>query len=430
MNRDILKKLIIWKNKKDRKPLILRGARQVGKTWIMKHFGELEYQNVSYFNMDNDKILSNIFETNFDTDRIINELKLYSGINIEKNKTLIIFDEIQEIPKAISSLKYFCENNNDYHIICAGSLLGIALHKGTSFPVGKIDFEDLYPLSFKEYLDAKGLNEYRQIIENQDFEKINTFKNIFIKNLKEYFYVGGMPQIVENFINEKDYDKVRDLQRNILDMYENDFSKHADKNIVPRIRQVFNSISKQLSQENKKFKYGNIEKGGRSSQYEEAILWLKDCGIVHKINRLTDIKIPARAYEEDNIFKLFFVDVGLLSCMNNLSQKTLIEGNELFIEFKGALSENFVCNELIRNKKTSLSYYTNDRSTLEIDFIVDDGYDLIPIEVKSSINLRSKSLKTFIEKFKIKKAIRYSLANYKENEIITDIPMFAINDLA
>ena len=430
MNRDILKKLIIWKNKKDRKPLILRGARQVGKTWIMKHFGELEYQNVSYFNMDNDKILSNIFETNFDTDRIINELKLYSGINIEKNKTLIIFDEIQEIPKAISSLKYFCENNNDYHIICAGSLLGIALHKGTSFPVGKIDFEDLYPLSFKEYLDAKGLNEYRQIIENQDFEKINTFKNIFIKNLKEYFYVGGMPQIVENFINEKDYDKVRNLQRNILDMYENDFSKHADKNIVPRIRQVFNSISKQLSQENKKFKYGNIEKGGRSSQYEEAILWLKDCGIVHKINRLTDIKIPARAYEEDNIFKLFFVDVGLLSCMNNLSQKTLIEGNELFIEFKGALSENFVCNELIRNKKTSLSYYTNDRSTLEIDFIVDDGYDLIPIEVKSTINLRSKSLKTFIEKFKIKKAIRYSLADYKENEIITDIPMFAINDLA
>lgn len=426
MKRKVIEELIKWKNKANRKPLILRGARQVGKTWLMKSFAEEYFDNYAYFNMDNDDILKQIFDRNYDTDRIVDELKIYSGVNIEKGKTLIIFDEIQEIPKALTSLKYFCEENSDYYIICAGSLLGVALHRGTSFPVGKVEFVDVYPLSFKEYLVAKSLYDYEEIIENKDYEKIKVFKNIFIDNLKEYFYVGGMPEVVSSFINNKDYDEVRELQRNIIYMYENDFSKHAENNIVPRIRDVYNSISKQLGNENKKFKYSNISKGGRASQYREAIMWLVDCGIVNKVNRVSDVKLPLKAYEDEDCFKLYLSDVGLLSCMNKLKLETLVNGNELFVEFKGALSENFICNELIKNKSLNISYYTNDRSTLEIDFLIDDGNEIVPVEVKAGINLRAKSLNTFIARYKIKKAIRYSLADYKENDVIVDIPMCAI----
>lgn len=426
MERKIITELIQWKNKADRKPLILRGARQVGKTWIMKHFAKEYFDNYVYFNMDNDDILSQIFEKNYDTNRIIDELKIYSSKNIEKNKTLIIFDEIQEIPKALTALKYFCEENNEYYIICAGSLLGVALHKGTSFPVGKVDFADIYPLSFREYLIAKGLNDYEQILENNNYERMKTFKNIFIDNLKEYFYVGGMPEVVSSFINNKNYEEVRNLQRNIIDMYQNDFSKHAENSIVPRIREVYNSISKQLGNENKKFKYSNINKGARASSYEEAIMWLKDCGLIYKINKVTDVKLPSKSYENNDFFKLYLSDVGLLSCMNNLKLETIINGNEIFVEFKGALAENFVCNELIKNKSQNISYYANDRNTLEIDFLIDDGAEIIPVEVKSGINLRSKSLKAFIEKYNIKKALRYSLADYKLNDIIIDLPMYAV----
>lgn len=426
MERDVIENLIKWKDKIDRKPLVLRGARQVGKTWLMKYFGENYYDNYAYFNMDNDDILKGIFDKNYDTNRIIDELKLYSKVDIKKNKTLIIFDEIQEIPKTLTSLKYFCEENNEYHIICAGSLLGIALHKGTSFPVGKVEFENIFPLSFGEYLTAKGLREYRQIIDNKDYDKMKTFKSIYIDNLKEYYYIGGMPEVVSDFINNKNFEKVRTLQKNIIYMYESDFSKHVENNLVLRIKEVFNSIPKQLGNENKKFMYSNIQKGSRASKYEEAIMWLNDCGIIYKVNRVSDVKIPLKAYEENNVFKLYMVDVGLLSCMNNIKLETLINGNELFVEFKGALTENYVCGELIKKHNNTISYFTNERSTLEIDFLVDNGDEIIPIEVKSSINLRSKSLNTFIDKYKIKKAIRYSLADYKENEIITDIPLFAI----
>ena len=402
MHRFAINKLLTWKSKVARKPLILRGARQVGKTWLMKRFGEKYFDNYAYFNMDNDDVLRQIFEKNYDTNRIIEELKIYSGINIEKNKTLIIFDEIQEIPKALTSLKYFNEDNNDYYIICAGSLLGIALHKGTSFPVGKVEFIDIYPLSFKEYLLAKNLNDYEKLLEEKDYDKIKTFKTIYIENLKEYFYIGGMPEVVSNFINNKDYVAARELQQNIIYMYESDFSKHADNNIVPKIRDIYNSISRQLGKENKKFKYSEMKKGARAGHYDEAIMWLTDCGIIYKINKVADVKLPLKAYEKNEAFKLYLLDVGLLSCMNKLKLETIINGNDIFVEFKGSLSENFICNELIKDNTLNISYYTNDRSTLEIDFLIDTGDTIVPVEVKAGINLRSKSLKTFIDKYGIK----------------------------
>ena len=423
MKRSALVNLEKWKHKKTRKPLILEGARQVGKTWIMKEFGQT-YKNIAYINFDGNDSLKTLFSIDFDTTRILSGLELYVGEEIKPEITLIIFDEIQEVPLAITSLKYFYENAPQYHIICAGSLLGIALHEGTSFPVGKVDFLRMYPLSFYEFLLAIGKERFAKILKKHDYQMIASFKNIYIDALKSYYVLGGMPEVVDTFAKNNDYNEAIAIQKKILNTYEQDFSKHAPNEIVPKIRMLWNNIPSQLAKENKKFIYGLVREGSRAKDYELALLWLQDCGLVHKITRTNAAKIPLKAYEDLKSFKLFMLDVGLLCCMTGIAPRTILEGNSLFVEFKGSLTEQFVCQELQLQEQLNTYYYTNDRGSCEIDFVVDNGYSIVPIEVKAEINLRAKSLKTYCEKFNPTLAIRTSMADYKKDEIL-DIPLYA-----
>lgn len=418
-----------WKNSKNRKPLIIEGARQVGKTWIMKEFGKKSYNKTVYINFDSNVQMAELFSIDLNVERIIMGLELYAGHKINPSDTLIIFDEVQEVPKALSSLKYFYENSPEYHIVCAGSLLGIALHEGTSFPVGKVDFLKLYPLSFKEFLMAIGLERFAELLDKKDYDMIKSFKRTYIDALKQYYYVGGMPEVVASFADEKDFNEARKIQKRILTAYEQDFSKHAPKEIVPKIRMLWNSIPSQLAKENKKFIYGLIREGARAKEYETAIMWLSDCGLVHKVSRINAPNIPLKAYEDLKAFKLFIVDVGLLGAMVGLNQRTLLNGNELFTEFKGALTEQYVMQQLAVNQDLGIYYYTNDRNTCEVDFIVDNGDNIIPLEVKAEINLKAKSLKTYREKFKPEISIRSSMADYSEENGLVNIPLYAIDGI-
>ena len=426
MYRAAIENLIKWKNKKSRKPLVIEGARQVGKTWLMKEFGRQEYEKTVYINFDADKRAGDLFSKNLNPDRIIKMLEIYSGSKINSDNTLIIFDEIQEAPRALSALKYFCEDAPQYHIVCAGSLLGIALHSGTSFPVGKVEFVRLYPLSFREFLMAAGKEKYAQLIKDKDYKMIEAFKQEYITMLKQYYFVGGMPEAVQSFIAENDFEEVRDIQKRILSAYEQDFSKHAPAGAVPRIRMVWNSIPSQLAKENRKFIYGLVREGARAKEYETAIMWLSDCGLVHKVNRVRVPHLPLKAYEDLKSFKLFIVDVGLLGCMTGISSKILLEGNSLFVEFKGALTAQYVLQQLKAGEDMGIYYYTNERGGCEIDFLADDGQRVIPIEVKAEINLKAKSLKTYREKYSPEKAVRISMADYKENDGLIDIPLYTL----
>lgn len=336
MYRIAIEKLIKWKESKRRKPLIIEGARQVGKTWLMKEFGKLYYADTVYINFDSNSRMAELFASDLDTDRLIMGLELYAGRKIDPDNTLLIFDEVQEVPRALSSLKYFYENAPEYHIVCAGSLLGIALHQGTSFPVGKVDFLKLYPLSFREFLMATDKERFADLLQNRDYQMITSFKQTYIDALKHYYFVGGMPEAVQSFAENKDFNDVRDIQKRILAAYEQDFSKHAPNEIVPKIRMLWNSIPSQLAKENKKFVYGLVREGARAKDYETAIMWLSDCGLVHKVSRVKAAGISLKAYEDLKAFKLFVVDVGLLGCMAGLRQRTLLDGNDLFVEFKGA----------------------------------------------------------------------------------------------
>ncbi len=430
MYRIAMENLLKWKNNKNRKPLIIEGARQVGKTWLMKEFGKEHFSDTVYINFDSNRRMAELFSSDLNTERIIVGLELYAGKKINAESTLIIFDEVQEVPRALSSLKYFCEEAPQYHIVCAGSLLGIALHEGTSFPVGKVDFLKLYPLSFKEFLQAMGKEQFAELLDKQDYQMINAFKQIYIEALKQYYFVGGMPEVVQNFSEQKDFNEVRKLQKRILDAYEQDFSKHAPNQIVPKIRMVWNSISSQLAKENKKFVYGLVREGARAKEYETAIMWLSDCGLVHKISRVNVAKIPLKAYEDLKAFKLFLVDVGLLGCMAGLSQYTLLDGNDLFVEFKGALTEQFVCQQLKTTEDLGVYYYTNDRGSCEIDFVVDTGKMIIPVEVKAEVNLRAKSLKSYCEKFSPELSVRTSMADFKKDDRLIDLPLYAIDQLS
>ena len=309
MYRIAMEKLLKWKESKRRKPLIIEGARQVGKTWLMKEFGRLYYTDTVYINFDSNSRMAELFASDLDTDRLIMGLELYSGRKIDPDHTLLIFDEVQEVPRALSSLKYFYENAPEYHVVCAGSLLGIALHEGTSFPVGKVDFLKLYPLSFKEFLMATGKEHFAELLSKQDYPMITSFKQTYIDALKQYYFVGGMPEAVQSFAENKDFNEVREIQKRILAAYEQDFSKHAPNEIVPKIRMLWNSIPSQLAKENKKFVYGLVREGARAKDYETAILWLSDCGLVHKISRVNAVGIPLKAYEDLKAFKLFLVDV-------------------------------------------------------------------------------------------------------------------------
>ena len=426
MYRAAIENLKKWKNKKSRKPLVMEGARQVGKTWLMKEFGRQEYEKTVYINFDADKRAGDLFSENLNPDRIIKMLEIYSGCKIDSDNTLIIFDEIQEAPRALSALKYFCEDAPQYHIVCAGSLLGIALHSGTSFPVGKVEFVRLYPLSFREFLMAAGREQYAQLIKDKDCKLMEAFKQEYITMLKQYCFVGGMPEAVQSFISENDFEEVRDIQKRILSAYEQDFSKHAPAGTVPRIRMVWNSIPSQLAKENRKFVYGLVREGARAKEYETAIMWLSDCGLVHKVSRVKVPHLPLKAYEDLKSFKLFIVDVGLLGCMTGISPKILLEENSLFVEFKGALTEQYVLQQLKAEKDIGIYYYTNERGGCEIDFLVDDGQRVIPIEVKAEINLKAKSLKTYREKYSPEKAVRISMADYKESEGLIDIPLYTL----
>lgn len=426
MYRITMEKLLKWKQSKRRKPLIIEGARQVGKTWLMKEFGRLSYADTIYINFDSNSRMAELFASDLDTDRLIMGLELYAGHKINADNSLLIFDEVQEVPRALASLKYFCENAPQYHIVCAGSLLGIALHQGTSFPVGKVDFLKLYPLSFKEFLMATGNERFAELLDQQDYPMITAFKQTYIDALKYYYYVGGMPEAVQSFAENKDFNEVRDIQKRILTAYEQDFSKHAPNEIVPRLRMLWNSIPSQLAKENKKFIYGLVREGARAKDYETALMWLCDCGLVHKVSRVNAANLPLRAYEDLKAFKLFVVDVGLLSCMSGLRQKTLLEGNDLFVEFKGALTEQYVCQQLKTIDDLNVYYYTNDRGSCEVDFIVDTGEQIIPVEVKAEVNLRAKSLKTYQEKFSPEVSVRTSMSDYKKEDWLINLPLYAI----
>lgn len=430
MYRSAIEKLYQWKASKHRKPLIIEGARQVGKTWLMKEFGSKAYADTVYINFDSNAEMAQLFASDLNTERLIMGIELYAGRKIDPNRTLLIFDEVQEVPRALSSLKYFCENAPQYQIICAGSLLGIALHEGTSFPVGKVDFLKLYPLSFKEFLTATARERFADLLENRDYAMITSFKQTYIDAIRQYYFVGGMPEAVQSFADEKDFNEVRNIQKRILAAYEQDFSKHAPALIVPKIRMIWNSIPSQLAKENKKFIYGLVREGARAKEYEAAIMWLCDCGLVHKVSRVNAAGIPLKAYEDLKAFKLFTVDVGLLGCMAGLRQRTLLDGNRLFTEFKGALTEQYVCQQLKAIEDLGVYYYTNDRGSCEIDFIVDSGEHIIPVEVKAELNLKAKSLKTYREKFAPEICIRTSMADYKKENGLVNLPLYAVETIS
>lgn len=429
MVREVMKQLEAWKNRKARKPLILRGVRQVGKTWLMKEFGRLYYQKCVYISMDENERMEEAFRDAFDIERIILLLEIEAGFKIDPQNTLIIFDEIQEIPKALKSLKYFQETAPQYHIIAAGSLLGIALHEGTSFPVGKVDFCDLYPLTFREFLLACGEEQLLDVLTGNDFETMKVFKTRYIDHLKYYYCVGGMPEAVLDFVTNKDIKSVREIQNKLLFAYENDLSKHASGSVVTRIRMLWNSIPAQLAKENKKFIYGLIREGARAKEYEEAMTWLIDVGLVYKVNRINKPDFPLRAYQDFSAFKLFVADIGLLGAMSRLDAKIILEGNRLFEEFKGALTEQYVLQQLIVHPENDIFYWSAGNATAEVDFLIQTDERIVPLEVKAEENLQAKSLKIFMEKYKTGKAIRTSMADYREQDWLVNLPLYSIGNL-
>ena len=431
MQRTAIEKLKKWKDKKGHKPLIIEGARQVGKTWLMKEFGKQYYEQVVYLHFDNNPELAAVFENDYKISRLIESFEILSGIKINPDNTLIIFDEIQECPRALTSLKYFNENAPEYDIVAAGSLLGLIHHEGTGFPVGKVSFLNLYPMDFFEFARALGEERFIELIEKKDFQMMSIFKNEFKKLVKMYCYIGGMPEVVQDFINNRDYKKVREIQKTILASYENDFSKHVPANTVEKIRMLWQTIPSQLAKENKKFIYSAIKTGARAKEYELALLWLKDAGLVYQVNRIKKPDLPLIAYQDFEAFKLFVVDVGLLSALTNLDVKTILEKTQIFEEFKGAIAEQYVYQQLkSAEDDMPIYYWSNDSSRSEVDFVIQlDGY-VIPVEVKAEKNLKAKSLKNFIQDYKSEKSVRTSLADYKLNDNnLYDIPLYAIGNI-
>lgn len=428
MERYLIDALIDWKNSSQRKPLIIQGARQVGKTWLMKEFGEKNFQQTAYINFESSHSLKSLFEQDFDIQRIINALQIESGVQISPGNTLIIFDEIQEALGAITSLKYFQENAPEYHLLAAGSLLGIALHQHLSFPVGKVEFLSLYPLTFKEFLQAKKQFDLLELLDNKDWPSIKLFNSKFKESLKQYYFVGGMPEAVSTFIQSNDLMKVRNIQRQILNAYEMDFSKHAPTAIVPRIRLLWNSIPAQLAKENKKFVYKAVKSGSRAKDYELALAWLVDSGLATRISRASKPSMPLKAYEDFGAFKLFLVDIGLLGAMSGLDARTLLEGNKIFTEFKGAMAEQFVLQQLHGGVDLSIYYWSAEKSKAEIDFLIQSEGQIIPIEVKAEENLQAKSLKSFNQKFSPTMSIRTSMSDYRKDEWLTNLPLYAISE--
>ena len=428
MERLLISQLLKWKESHSRKPLVLEGARQVGKTWLLKEFGRKCFKDVCYINFEQSDVLGEVFAGDLSPQRIIEQLSIYNGKLIEPEQTLIIFDEVQEMPRALTSLKYFCEEAPEYVICCAGSLLGIALHEGTSFPVGKTDFLHLYPLSFKEFLIA---NEEKMLVDYIDKgnRNLGAFENRLTDYLKKYMIIGGMPAVVMEWLDSKDYNKVNRIQQELIAAYQKDFSKHAPNSMVEKIRYIWNSIPSQLAKENKKFVYGLVREGARAREYEDAIMWLCDAGEIIRTHNVSKPDIPISAYADLKSFKVFLLDVGLLRAMSRVSPKVILEGSRIFEEFKGALTEQYVCQEL-QNYSDVLetNYYWSSSATAEVDFLVSDGWDVYPLEVKAGVTMNAKSLKLYREKYSPKWALRTSLLAYEKNEAskTINIPLYML----
>jgi len=429
MYRRAMNNLVEWKKSSKHKPLVISGARQVGKTWLMQEFGNQNYQNVCYINMDNNERMEALFNGSFDINRIIMALQIEAEVTIDANNTLIIFDEVQEVPRALSALKYFHENAPQYDIVAAGSLLGVAMHPGTSFPVGKVDFLDLYPLDFLEFIAAMGRDDLVNLIESQDFELVKNFKSLYIELLKQYFYTGGMPEVVKSFVDNRDYAEVRKIQNRLLAAYEQDLSKHAPGDIIPRIRMLWKSIPAQLAKENRKFIYRLIKQGARARDYELAMTWLVDCGLVYRIYRVTKPGTPLAAYQDLQAFKLFILDVGLLGAMSELDLKTIINGSRVFEEFKGALTEQFVLQQLVAMERLTPYYWSASSGESEVDFMFQISGNVVPLEVKAAENLMAKSLQIFRNKYSSPLVIRTSLSDYRLDKGLLNIPLYAVGIL-
>ena len=429
MQRLLMDELVNWKNKPNRKPLILKGARQVGKTWLMKEFGKTHFKKVAYVSFYNNQRMKQVFESDYDIDRIIMNINIETHTEVTPKDTLIIFDEIQEAPKALESLKYFCENAPEYPIIAAGSLLGVAIHNGTSYPVGKVESLELHPMNFREFLMAMGESSLAQLITEKKYNYMEDFREKYIFWLKNYYYVGGMPEIVSYFSAHKNYDEVRKMQNTILEQYENDFGKHTPANELPRIRMVWNSIPLQLAKENKKFFFGKIKEGARAKDFELAIEWLQDCGLIKKVYKVSKPAVPLKAYIDFTSFKLYLLDVGLLGALSELDAESILEGNSIFMEFKGALTEQYVLQQIVSDTSYKPYYFAGEKSNYEVDFLIQKGKNVVPVEVKAEENLRAQSLKFYCEKFKPEYAVRTSMSDYRTQEWMLNVPLYAVGTL-
>lgn len=424
-----MQQLIDWMNKENRKPLILKGARQVGKTWLMKEFGKTHFKKVAYVTFYNNQRMKKVFDDDYDIDRIIMNINIETKIEVTPEDTLIIFDEIQDAPRALESLKYFCENAPEYAVIAAGSLLGVAIHNGVSYPVGKVDQIDLHPMNFREFLEAMGEKQLADLLVHGDYRLISDFRDKYIHWLKNYYYVGGMPEVVSYFSRHKDYVEVRNLQNSLLSQYEDDFGKHVGSSELPRIRMIWNSIPIQLAKENKKFFFGQIKTGARMKDFEVAIEWLKDCGLITKVHRVNKPAVPLKAYVDFSAFKLYLLDVGLLGAMSELDAATILEGNEIFTEFKGALTEQYALQELIAGTEYTPYYHISETGKYEMDFMIQKGKNVVPVEVKAETNLRAKSLQAYHQKYQPAYAVRISMADYRQDDWLTNIPLYAVSNI-
>lgn len=425
MERSIYSSLKKWKESPTRKPLILQGARQVGKTYILKEFGAREYSEVVYINCDDNNDMQNMF-VDYDVDRIIRSISAISGISIKPSTTLLILDEIQEVERGLASLKYFCEKAPEYHVAVAGSLLGITLHEGTSFPVGKVDMLYMYPMDFEEFLLAMGKEQLVELLRNNSWAALTPLRGMLTELLRQYYFVGGMPEAVKTYVERGDIWEVRSIHSKIIDAYRNDMSKHVPKQQVQRINMVWNSIPSQLARDNKKFIYGALRKGARANDFEIAIQWLVDSGLVHKVHRISKPVVPLKFYEDMASFKLFLLDCGLLGALSETPPEQILIGDNVFEEYKGAFTENYVLQQLKSLPRTFVYYYSNDNSTLEIDFVVQHEAHVIPIEVKAEENLRAKSLRQFVTDNAGLHGVRFSMSDYREQDWLTNVPLWAV----
>ena len=430
MQRLLMEDLIQWKNKKNRLPLILRGARQVGKTWLLREFGKTCFTDVVYLNFERTTSFKEIFDGDISPQRILYLLGAVHGQVIKPQETLIIFDEVQEVPRALTSLKYFAETSPEYAICCAGSLLGVTLHKGTSFPVGKVDFLTLYPLNFEEYLIANNEQGLIDFIRSEGLREIpQVIVEKMIDYLKIYFVVGGMPNAINTWIETKDFYELEATQRNIILTLENDFSKHPPSSVIPKILYLWNSIPSQLAKENKKFIYGLIREGARAREYEEALLWLLDAGLLHKVSRISKAAMPLKSYEDLKAFKLYHIDVGLLRVLSELPAETILNSTRIFEEYKGALTEQFVLSELISKDFVRSIYYWTSDATAQLNFVFADNKAIYPVEVKAGENLKAKSLKVYREKYRPEISIRTSLSNLRMDDGLLNVPLYLLFNL-